>query len=193
LTHDARWEIVENAARELSLQVDRELLIRIGQISDGFPYYVHLISEMMFWSVYDDGEILSECLSTHFHDGVRDAVSSAQTMLRIAYDRATQKYSDDYQEVLWAVADDVMLRRQVSNIYDHSYLRIMRERPERKILDKTQFYNRMNSLRSDRHGSILVAKGAGWYEFRENVVRGYVRLRAEAQGIKLGRDHFSAA
>ena len=107
LTHDARWEIVENAARELSLQVDRELLIRIGQISDGFPYYVHLISEMMFWSVYDDGEILSECLSTHFHDGVRDAVSSAQTMLRIAYDRATQKYSDDYQEVLWAVADDV--------------------------------------------------------------------------------------
>jgi Cdc6-like AAA superfamily ATPase len=193
LTHDARWEIVENAARELSLQVDRELLIRIGQISDGFPYYVHLISEMMFWSVYDDGEILSECRSTHFHDGVRDAVSSAQTMSRIAYDRATQKYSDDYQEVLWAVADDVMLRRQVSNIYDHSYLRIMRERTERKILDKTQFYNRMNSLRSNRHGSILVAKGAGWYEFRENVVRGYVRLRAEAQGIKLGRDHFSAA
>jgi uncharacterized protein len=45
----------------------------------------------------------------------------------MAYDRAAHKYSDDYQEVLWAAADDVMLRRQVSSIYDHSYLRIMRK------------------------------------------------------------------
>ena len=53
---------------------------------------------------YDDDNILSECRSTHFHDGVSDAVASAQTTLRLAYDRATQKYSDDYQEVLGAFA-----------------------------------------------------------------------------------------
>jgi hypothetical protein len=35
----------------------------------------------------------------------------AQTTLRVAYERAPQKYSDDYQEVLWTAADDVMLRR----------------------------------------------------------------------------------
>jgi len=116
-------------------------------------------------------------------------VSDAQTSLRAAYDGATQKYSDDYQEVLWAVADGKMLRRQVSEIFDTSYLRIMDEREERKRLTKEQFYNRMNALKTSRHGEILVAKGAGWYEFRENVVRGYVRLRAEQQGILLGRDH----
>jgi len=78
LSHDARWEIIE-AARDLDVSVDREYLIRIGQISDGFPYYVHLISEKMFWEVFDDAEILSECRSVHFHRGVAEAVSSAQT------------------------------------------------------------------------------------------------------------------
>ncbi|MGH7036830.1 MAG: AAA family ATPase [Stellaceae bacterium] len=198
LNHDARWEIVSSVARELDIKINREYLIRIGYISDDFPYYVHLIAEKIFWEMYDDDDILLACHSRHFKSGVNDAVASAQTTLRLAYDRATQKYSDDYQEVLWAVADDVMLRRQVSDIYSNSYMRIINERiaddkNPRKILDKTQFYNRMNSLRTERHGSILVAKGAGWYEFRENVVRGYVRLRAESQGIELGRDHFAPA
>jgi uncharacterized protein len=190
LTHDARWEIIDTAAKDLNLSVDRELKIRIGQISDGFPYYIHLIAEKMFWQAFDDPHVVHECKSPHFHQGVGDAISSAQTTLRLAYDKATQKYSDDYQEVLWAVADDVMLRRQVTGIYDGSYLRIMKERKGRKVLDKSQFYNRMHSLQSDRHGQILVAKGAGWYEFRENVVRGYVRMRAEQHGITVGRDHF---
>jgi hypothetical protein len=79
----------------------------------------------------------------------------------------------------------------LSEIYDESYLRIMTARPGRKVLSKEQFYARMNALKTSRHGDILVAKGAGWYEFRENVVRGYVRLRAEGNGIILGRDHFA--
>ena len=60
------------------------------------------------------------------------------------------------------MADDVMLRRQVSDIYENSYIRIMKERLGRKVLNKTQFYNRMHSLQTERHGKILVAKGAGW-------------------------------
>lgn len=181
LSHDARWEIIRTAAQALGVSVPKELEIRIGQISDGFPYYVHLICEMMFWSLFDDQRVLPQCESNHYGDGIRGAVSEAQTSLRHAYDSATQKYSDDYQEVLWAVADSVHLRRQVSEIFDTSYVRIMRERENRKILTKEQFYNRMNALKTDRHGRILTAKGAGWYEFRENVVRGYVRLRAAAR------------
>ncbi len=191
LSHDARWEIITSAAEELRISVDKEYLVRIGQISDGFPYYVHLICEMMFWAIYDDPCLMDHCESPHFSTGVRGAVSNVQTSLRFVYDKATQKYSDDYQEVLWAVSDHVILRRQVSEIYDQSYLRIMKARPQRKTLRKEQFYNRMNALKTPRHGAILIAKGAGWYEFRENVVRGYVRLRAEDQGIKLGLDHFA--
>lgn len=192
LTHDARWEIITSAATALGVQVDHDLKVRIGQISDGFPYYVHLICQMIFWAMLDDPEPVTACASKHFEKGVHDAIEGSQTSLRTAYEKATQKYNDDYQEVLWAVTDSPHLRRQVSEIFEQSYLKIMRQRPDRKQLTKEQFYNRMNALKTPRHGEILVAKGAGWYEFSENVVRGYVRLRAQSHKIELGRDHFAA-
>lgn len=116
----------------------------------------------------------------------QQAVQETETTLKIIYDRATQKYSDDYQEVLWAIADDHLLRRQTSDIFEKSYLRIMAERPHRKKLTKQQFSDRLNKLKTARHGEIILGKGAGWYEFRENIVRGYVRLRAESEGVQIG-------
>ena len=72
--------------------------------------------------------------------------------LKAGYEKATQKYNNDYQEVLWAVADDSSLRRQVKEIYD-SYKRIMgRHYRGKEVMDLTKFYNRMNALRTDRHG-----------------------------------------
>lgn len=189
LSHDARWEIIETAAEAIRIAVPREIVIRIGQISDGYPYYVHLICEMMFWSIFDDERKISRCETVHFSNGVKGAVADAQTSLRHAYDLATQKYRDDYQEVLWSVADGAMLKRQTSEIYEQSYLRIMASRKGRSALKKEQFYSRMNALKSDRHGRILVGSAAGWYEYRENVVRGYVRLKAEQSGVELGVDH----
>ena len=191
LPHDARWEIVSNAAEKFGITVDEEFLIRVGFISDGFPYYVHLLGEMLFWAAHDEPEEISIIKSSHFYSCVKNAIQSAQVSLRLAYDNATQKYSDDYQEVLWAFADKALLRRQLTPVYNESYLPIMKRRAERPILTKSQFNNRVYNLTGDRHGNILEAKGAGWYQFRENVVRGYVRLRAENQGIKLEPDHFS--
>jgi hypothetical protein len=67
----------------------------------------------------------------------------------------------------------------------------MRNRPSRRTLTKTQFSNRLNRLKTERHGQIIVGRGAGWYEFRENIVRGYVRLRAENEGIQLGVEGYA--
>jgi hypothetical protein len=191
LSHDACWEIIQSACSTLGLDVQHHHLVRIGQISDGFPYYVHLIGEQMLWSVFDDPEAISTIGQSHFENGIRQAVQEAQTTLRIIYEKATQKYSDVYEEVLWAVADGHLLRRQITSIFETSYSRIMEERHPRSPLTKEQFYSRMNSLKTERHGNILNAKGAGWYEFTENIVRGYVRLKAENEGIQLGREGFN--
>lgn len=191
LHHNARWEIITNAASQFGISVNEEFLIRIGFISDGFPYYVHLLGEMLFWAVHDEPDEISTVRSEHFHVGIRSAIQGAQVSLRLAYDSATQKYSDDYEEVLWALADKPLLRRQVTSVYNESYVPIMERRTSRQILTKARFNNRVYNLAGDRHGKILEARGAGWYQFRENVVRGYVRLRAEDQGLKLEPDHFS--
>ncbi len=161
LSHDARWEIIRSAALELRVKVDDNTMIRIGQISDGFPYYVHLLGEKLFWAVLDDEHDVVETVPNHFEIALRDASSEAEPSLKAAYEKATQKYMNDYQEVLWAVADNPSLRRQVKDIYE-SYVQLMTEHfPDKEMLDLTKFYSRMNNLRGERHGRILRTTGDG--------------------------------
>ena len=64
----------------------------------------------------------------------------------------------------------------------------MQSREGRSGRPKDTFNQRLLSLRLEGHGRIIVGHGAGWYSFRENLMRGYVRLQAENQQIELGRD-----
>lgn len=194
ITHDARWQIIQSACDHFSLKIDRNSIIRIGQISDGFPYYVHLIGERIFWEVFDDTSEVSTIQIEHYARGIKAAIEEAQTSLRQAYELATQKHggSDDYEEVLWAVADGSVLVRQTSEIYNNSYLRIVEDRGRRSIpLTKELFYQRMNNLKKDNHGGILRGSRTGWYGYKESVVRGYARLRAEEAGVQIGIDHIT--
>ena len=194
ITHDARWQIIESACEHFKLKFDRNSIIRIGQISDGFPYYVHLIGERIFWEVFDDPELVVSISLDHYARGIKAAIEESQTSLRQAYELATQKHggSDDYEEVLWAVADGSVMVRQTSDIYGTSYVRIVEDRGRRSApLTKDLFYQRMNNLKKDSHGAILRGSRTGWYGFRENVVRGYARLRAEEAGVKVGVDHIT--
>lgn len=189
LPHDARWDIVRSAADGLGVHLDENSMVRIGQVSDGFPYYVHLIGEQMFWAVFDDERPITQTLPEHFEIALREACIEAEPSLKAAYDRATQKYTNDYQQVLWAVADHSSLRRQMKDIYD-SYRRLMtRHAPGKEELERSTFYNRMNALKGQRHGEILRTTSPGWYEFRENRLRGYVRLVAEREGVLLEPEH----
>ena len=40
-------------------------------------------------------------------------------------------------------------------------------------------------MRENNHANIVTGHGSGWFSFRENVVRGYVRLKAESEGVEL--------
>jgi len=190
LPHDARWEIIQIPAEKLKIEIDRETLVRVGQISDGFPYYVHLIGEALFWAVFDDEKYCFISDSNHFDRGLRTAMEEAEPALKATYEKATEKYKDDYKEVLWAFVDAPHLRRQLTDIYDTSYKRIMEERSGRELLSKNSFTQRLNRLKTERHGNFLRGTGAGWYEFRENRMRGYVRLVAQREGISLEPEHF---
>lgn len=191
LSHDARWEILTAGAAAFGVAFERNSLIRIGQLSDGYPYYVHLMGEQIFWHVYDDPAPVTVVGVKHYGGGLRSAVEEAQTSLRNAYDLATQKHknSTDYEETLWAVADGTLLSRPTSDLYDKSYVPIMDERKGREPLAKEHFYQRLNALKKPAHGRVLLANRQGWYGFRENMLRGYVRLRAERAGISIGLDH----
>jgi len=60
---------------------------------------------------------------------------------------------------------------------------------DREPLEIKKFYSRLNSLKSQSHGPILKSPRRGWFEFSENMVRGYVKLKAAERRIDLGIDH----
>lgn len=186
LSWEARFEIVESAALSLGIRVDRDTVIRIAMISNGFPHYVHFISEHLFWKVYESksqGAVTPELYLL----AINSAASAMDMKLRGPYEMATQKYNNDYEMVLWAAADGHELKRRSSDIFT-SYSRILKE-SGKEGLDRSKFNQRINALKKDSHAKILTGSRAGWYEYTEMMIRGYVRLRAEQQGIELEDDH----
>jgi uncharacterized protein len=175
---------------DLGVSIDNEFLVRSGIISDGFPHYVHLIAENLFWSMHDDNEICLVAQKRHFKEAVRGALERTDVEHKSAYRTATQKTKNtsDYETVLWALADKTETQRQVTSIYDESYKRLSRELNTSKPLSKESFNQRLLNLKKESHGKILVGYGAGWFAFRENIMRGYVRLVAENSDVNLARD-----
>jgi len=186
LAWEARFEIVNEAANQLGITIDRDTVIRIARISDGFPHYVHFIAEKLFWKVYEarnNGNVTPQL----FAEAMNSAASSMDMKLRGPYEKATRKYRNDYEAVLWAVADGHELVRRSSDIFI-SYKKIMSSASE-TALDRRKFNQRINSLKKESHAAILTGSRQGWYEFSEKMIRGYVRLKAEQNGVELALDH----
>lgn len=194
LHHDELWRIITSVSSEIGVTINKEALIRISILSDGFPHYVHLIGEALFWSMFDDQNDVSTCTAEHFKAGVKGALERTEAEHKSLYQKATQKTKNsmEYEHALWALADRSDTRRQLTSIYDDSYKEIANQlslsHPNK--LEREKFNQRLLSLRTENHGNVLVGHGAGWFSFRENILRGYVRLVAENNGVNLARDNY---
>lgn len=188
LGFEPRMEIITDAAAHLQAKVGRDYLFRIAVISDGFPHFIHLIGTKVFWQLFEDASHPREVMAAHFTAGIQGAVRDVEPQLKASYRKATEKYGDDYQYVLWALADHPDFVRPSRSVWE-SYESIMAQRPEERKLTRTQFNNRMSALKRESHGHILKGTRQGWYQFSEPIMRGYCRLKAEERGIQLGRDH----
>jgi len=188
LDWEGRLEIIRGAADALGVSVDNASEFRIGAMSDGFPHYIHLVCEKLFWGAFDDDQAVAVTRPDLYMQAVVEAVKGIEPTLKRLYEEATHKYNDDYQEVLWAVADHHEFKRRSSDIYV-SYCDIMKQRPGRKLLDRSKFNQRMNALKQVSHGEVLHGSRQGWYELREPILRGYIRLRAEMEGMELAQEH----
>jgi uncharacterized protein len=189
LSWDARWDISLAVARDFQLELPRDIYVRIAAVSDGFPYYVHLITEKMMWRAWEDPSDVRAITWEHYRDGLKDAIESINAELRRPYEVAVTQRTDDYEEVLWSTADGEFLQRFMYSMFD-SYAYILKQREGRVPLTLDKFKARIRALRTERAGSILMAEDArkGLYWYRETTLRGYVRMQAEANGIELVGD-----
>jgi uncharacterized protein len=168
----------------------------LAAVSDGYPYYVHLLTEKLLWRIYEDPQVITNVESEHYILALRDAIESINAELRRPYEQAVSQRSEDFEEVLWAAADSEYLDRMMRDIFT-SYQYVMKQRSfsGRQALDYDAFVAVIRRLKGSSCGEILVPSRfnkKGWIAYGESVLRGYVRMQAEAHGIELVGDREEA-
>lgn len=189
LNWTARWDIAVNALKQFGVEIQDDIRTRIAAVSDGYPYYVHLITEKLLWRLWEDCDVVLNVDWTHYNDAIADSIESINAELKRPYELAVNQRTEDFEEVLWAAADSEYLERDLKQIYS-SYLYVMRQRSRdgRVPIEYKQFTTILNKLKTKPCGEVIGPSRfvkRGWVAYRESMLRGYARMRAEARKIKL--------
>jgi hypothetical protein len=189
----ACFDIMQDVEERLGIKIERETQFRIAQISDGFPYFIHLIVEKTIWRWFFDPHSSPNSTSPeHYEKGLIDASRSAAVELREPYEEAANKYALDGELLIWALATGNLLEKQIKVIakdfvgifdtYDSN------AKPD-CCLNQNQIAARLIHFMEDRYGRMVIRPRRSYYAFSEKRMRGYARLRAELQGFSLRPDH----
>lgn len=189
LDYQPRLDIIKKALGAFDLDYDPSVIYRIASVSNGFPYYVHLLTEHLLWAWYGDPDAQQVSMS-HLHGAFAKATDAVHADLRKPYDKATRG-RDQAAIILWASADAFDLERTTDAIWA-SYTQIC-DTLEVAPLEKKKFQAQLRSLKDDSHGAILDGlPSRRLHYFREAMVRGYVRMAAACKNIELDDQTFDS-
>lgn len=127
LSWEGRLEIVVRAADSFGLGVDKNINWRIAMVSDGYPYYVQLITEKMLWEAFADPYPLDDTTSQHYQLGLRRAIQSINAELKRPYEQAVIGREQEYEDIVWSTADGENLHRDLKEMYG-SYKAVFHKR-----------------------------------------------------------------
>ena len=186
---DGRRDIVKKAVGAFGLEVDDNVNWRIAAVSDGYPYYVHLITNKMLWAAFSSDEPVGKVGWEHYHEGLQAAIQAISAELRKPYDKAVLHRDKEYEDIVWSTADGEELFRGLAAMYD-SYRLVMQQRPNRPVLDKQKYAEYIRKLKTSAYGPVLqqLQGRVGWYTYKEKMLRGYVRMQADANQVELVGD-----
>jgi len=187
IDYHPRLEIIKKALEAFDLYADDSVIYRIASVSNGFPYYVHLLTEHLLWKWFE-GERTQEVTMEHLHEAFRGATNAVHVDLRRPYDKAV-KGREHAEYALWATADAYDLDRH-SDVIWQSYRQIC-DTLDVEPYEKPKFLAQLRKLKDPSHESILESvPNRRLYKFREAMVRGYVRMAAACKNIDLDDQNF---
>lgn len=184
---DARKEIVRSAVESFGIGLDDDVNWRIAMVSDGFPYYIHLLTEKILWAAYSaEGAVVGVGWEL-FQQGLTDAILSTTAELKRPYEKAVLHREPEFEDIVWATADHDDLFRSISDMFDSYKVIVSRRRDGRYPIDRMRFANQVRKLKSESYGPVLQQEEGrpGWYSYREKMLRGFARMQAQASGIEL--------
>lgn len=185
LSWDARWDIAIAALGKFGIDISKDICIRLAAVSDGYPYYVHLITEKILWLMFEKAEVATKLEWDDYYSAVDEAIVSISAELARPYELAINHRTQDYEEVLWSTSADEWQGAYLGAMYSR-YTSIMSQIEGKKQLEYEQFTGRIRNLLKPEFGEILVrGERNGYYRYREKMLRGYIRMQAEANRIEI--------
>lgn len=185
-------DIVQLAAEKVGVYVSRDVLFRIAIIGNGFPHFAHLIGKcLLIEAVLVDADTITDDI---YRLGVEKAVGKSYEELRASYEAATQRGEDYFKHLIWALADSDIVDVRIDEWLE-KYKALCRSQnwPE---ADDDKLRNAIGNFKKHAYGAIVIntpakygsAKTRYRYKrFSRTLMRGYVRLEAEHEGVQLGR------
>lgn len=193
LTPQDLMDIVQGAAQRLGVEVPKDLLYRIAIIGNGFPYYAHLVGKTLLVGAVEAG--VNTITDDVYRQGIEQAISQSVQELKVAYEAAIQRGKDYFKHMIWALADFDFVDIRVDDWRDR-YIK-MAQKYSWEISDEREFTNATTNMRNESYGHIIRTTPARYgstevrYRYRrfsDPLMKGYVRLQAESQGIQLGEE-----
>lgn len=185
-------DIVKEAAHQVGVEVDEEVLIRIAIIGNGYPHFAHLMGKAILTGAVVAGS--NDVTPVLYAEGVARAVNESIQQLRMAYDSATQRRDDIYKHLVWALAHNDTVDIRIDD-----WIRVYKDLARRQFWPEEtdeRIQYAINRLSEDRFGDIVVNTPIRYgsrdvryryKRFSDNLMRGHVRLQAERENVQLGQ------
>ncbi|MCK4343541.1 MAG: ATP-binding protein [Phycisphaerae bacterium] len=187
MTGDELSEIISAGEERAGVTFQEGVRQKIIALSDGFPFYTHLLSK---YSADEAGRVLLDnpeakpvVSEPEYRKALQKAVTGGEATLRDAYRTAVitvKRKTEMYKNVLWAVAYSQSHEVQVQEIADNIGL-LTGKRPRHEGLS-----NYLGPLTKPEKKEVLVRVRQGYYKFANPLMRAYIRLILEEHNISLG-------
>lgn len=176
-------EIIERGCNQLDLTVDHEAKARIARLSEGLPYYTHLLSlHAAQHAIMDDRDTI---YVGDVDVGIREGVSKAQASIRSAWQTATRSPRPEslFEEVLLACA---LAPKDELGYFTASAVR----EPMSAIMEKPYgipaFARHLNAFITPARGCVLQKRGEQnryFYRFENPLLQPFVILNGLAEDL----------
>ncbi|EFL49832.1 hypothetical protein DesfrDRAFT_3468, partial [Solidesulfovibrio fructosivorans JJ]] len=184
-------DIVNEAAKAVSVEVAKDILYRVAIIGNGYPHFAHLIGKSLLHEAVINRE--KQISDRIYRQAISRAVASSIEELMNTYNTATQRQDDVNRHLVWALADADCVDMRTNDLFEHC--RTIGKRMLWTLPDDKTLGIRLQRLGTENHGKIIIntPKRGGTDEIRyrykrfsNSLMRGHVRLIAENEGVQLG-------
>ncbi|MBL8858786.1 MAG: orc1/cdc6 family replication initiation protein [Planctomycetes bacterium] len=175
--------IVDKGLSKLRMTISRHSKTRIARLSEGLPFYTHLLSRSAaIHAAEDDRAAISE---RDLDRATQDAVDKAQQSILSDYEKAIRSAHTDnlYKEVLLACA---LTDKTAEGFFSPGNVRLPMARITGKNVTISAYSRHLNEFAGAHRAAVLVKDGSPrryFYRFTNPILQPYVVLRGIADGL----------